>query len=78
MNECFIVPCYSAVSEAGPPKVRLGAGMKAISSLALTKCELVKSLCFCSNAALLLPLPTSFEISMLQAKEHEFKCGRYL
>lgn len=44
MNECFIVPCYSAVSGAGPPKVKLGAGMKAISSLALTKCELGKSL----------------------------------
>lgn len=44
MNECFIVPCYSAVSGAGPPKVKLGAGMKAISSLALTKCELCKSL----------------------------------
>lgn len=44
MNECFIVLCYSAVSGAGPPKVKLGAGMKAISSLALTKCELDKSL----------------------------------
>lgn len=44
MNECFIVLCYSAVSGAGPPKVKLGAGMKAISSLALTKCELGKGL----------------------------------
>lgn len=55
MNEWFIVPCYSAVSGAGPPKVTLGAGMKAISSLALTKCELGKSLesllLLCSGAS---------------------------
>ena len=35
---------YSAVSEAGPSKVMLGDGMRAISSLTLTKCELEKCL----------------------------------
>lgn len=44
VNGCFIMSYYSAVSSAGPPKVMLGAGMKAISSLALTKCEPEKCL----------------------------------
>lgn len=44
MDGCFILQCYSAVSSAGPPKVMLSAGMKAISSLALTKCETEKCL----------------------------------
>jgi len=39
INGCFIIEYYSAVSGAGPLKVMLGAGMKAISSLALTECE---------------------------------------
>lgn len=61
MNECFIVPCYSAVSGAGPPKVKPGAGMKAISSLALTKCELGKSL----ESLLLHSSPSAAFISKL-------------
>lgn len=79
MNECFIVPCYSAVSGAGPPKVKLGAGMKAISSLALTKCELRKSL------EPLLRLNSSPSAAFTDAllgfivwSQRHFKCKRYL
>lgn len=79
MNECFIVPCYSAVSGAGPPKVKLGAGMKAISSLALTKCELRKSL---ESLLRLNSSPSAaFTYTLLGFiiwSEHHFKCKSYL
>lgn len=79
MNECFIVPCYSAVSGAGPPKVKLGTGMKAISSLALTKCELCKSL---ESLLLLNSSPsaafTHTLLGFIILSEHHFECKRSL